>query len=392
MTEQPAVWSDTDPLMTAIAAAVYEQCASHPERSLTVDDPRNIAAVAATVARQVLGTTTETDTTPAAAEQKPEDHPGAELFAQLRRAGLDPDTAHKRIYAYAAMVLRQDKAIAPEPAPADRAAGLREAVEVAVRAARACGDSETGQYAASIAAGIGRELRRMADEAQQPTPTEAEAHPAEHTGAAELHDPLATEWIPSRRYVTRDRAVADLQHGRAIGPTWKDGTPTQRRLVRGDDHVHRRAHPRLDRGRARGGLPRAPQPPRAALPGTRRAVARTRPRHVRRPARRRDLHIRAAVQPDVRPRRPDHPRLDRGAGRGHVVLSAILHRLRNHHRSDRARRRRPVCRCGRAHPGPRDETPAAPPPSAPSPNAQPPDRPDSPAKPRPAATSPTTRT
>ncbi|WP_329307479.1 hypothetical protein OG322_36015 [Streptomyces sp. NBC_01260] len=232
MTEQPAVWSDTDPLMTAIAAAVYEQCASHPERSLTVDDPRNIAAVAATVARQVLGTTTETDTTPAAAEQKPEDHPGAELFAQLRRAGLDPDTAHKRIYAYAAMVLRQDKAIAPEPAPADRAAGLREAVEVAVRAARACGDSETGQYAASIAAGIGRELRRMADEAQQPTPTEAAAHPAEHTWAAELHDPLATEWIPSRRYVTRDRAVADLQHGRAIGPTWKDGTPTQRRLVR----------------------------------------------------------------------------------------------------------------------------------------------------------------
>lgn len=47
-----------------------------------------------------------------------------------------------------------------------RAAVLREAAEVAVRAALGCGDSETGQYAASVAAGIARELRRLADEAQ----------------------------------------------------------------------------------------------------------------------------------------------------------------------------------------------------------------------------------
>jgi hypothetical protein len=60
------------------------------------------------------------------------------------------------------------------PEPADRAAILREAAEVAVRAARGCGDSETGQYAASVAAGIGKELRRMAGEAQQPE-TQAEA-------------------------------------------------------------------------------------------------------------------------------------------------------------------------------------------------------------------------
>ncbi|WP_327335907.1 hypothetical protein OG384_04535 [Streptomyces sp. NBC_01324] len=53
----PAVWSEGDPLMEAMAAAVYEQCASHPEQPLTVDDPRTIAAVAATVARLVLGTT-----------------------------------------------------------------------------------------------------------------------------------------------------------------------------------------------------------------------------------------------------------------------------------------------------------------------------------------------
>ncbi|WP_392838670.1 hypothetical protein [Streptomyces sp. LN500] len=48
---------------------------------------------------------------------------------------------------------------------APRAEVLNEASEVAVSAARACGDSETGQYAASVAAGIGKELRRMADEA-----------------------------------------------------------------------------------------------------------------------------------------------------------------------------------------------------------------------------------
>ncbi|WP_405506429.1 hypothetical protein OG323_06350 [Streptomyces cyaneofuscatus] len=50
-----AVWVDGDPLMEAMAAAVYEQCRTEP--SIVVDDPRNIAAVAATVARQLLGTT-----------------------------------------------------------------------------------------------------------------------------------------------------------------------------------------------------------------------------------------------------------------------------------------------------------------------------------------------
>jgi hypothetical protein len=42
----PAVWIDGDPLMEAIAAAVWEQCRTE-DTSLVVDDPRNIAAVAA---------------------------------------------------------------------------------------------------------------------------------------------------------------------------------------------------------------------------------------------------------------------------------------------------------------------------------------------------------
>lgn len=50
-------WVDGDPLMEAMAAAVYEQCGTDAVSSIVVDDPRNIAAVAATVARQLLGTT-----------------------------------------------------------------------------------------------------------------------------------------------------------------------------------------------------------------------------------------------------------------------------------------------------------------------------------------------
>ncbi|MFF9568456.1 hypothetical protein [Streptomyces sp. NPDC014685] len=57
-------------------------------------------------------------------------------------------------------------AVFPLPVPAlSRAEVLAEAAELAVRVARGCGDDEAGQYAASVAAGIGAELRRMAREA-----------------------------------------------------------------------------------------------------------------------------------------------------------------------------------------------------------------------------------
>lgn len=69
-----AVWSDGDPLMEALAAAVYEQCGTDPVSSIVVDDPRNIAAVAATVARQVLGTVTAPPETEAAPCPSPETH------------------------------------------------------------------------------------------------------------------------------------------------------------------------------------------------------------------------------------------------------------------------------------------------------------------------------
>jgi hypothetical protein len=48
-----AVWVDGDPLMEAIAAAVWEHCDTSGGHSIVTDDPRNIAAVAAHVARAV---------------------------------------------------------------------------------------------------------------------------------------------------------------------------------------------------------------------------------------------------------------------------------------------------------------------------------------------------
>lgn len=51
-----AVWVDGDPLMEAIAAAVWERCARDDADmpQLVLDDPRNIAAAAASVARAVI--------------------------------------------------------------------------------------------------------------------------------------------------------------------------------------------------------------------------------------------------------------------------------------------------------------------------------------------------
>jgi hypothetical protein len=113
-------------------------------------------------------------------------------------------------------------AVLPDPA-ADRAAILTEGADEL--------DAYIARYRSpSIANWTGAVafLRRLAAEVQPTT----EAHPAEHSWRAELHDPLANEWAPGTRYVGRDRAVNALAHARSVGPTWRDGTPTRRRLVR----------------------------------------------------------------------------------------------------------------------------------------------------------------
>lgn len=71
---------------------------------------------------------------------------------------------------------------------APRVEVLNEAAEVAVRFARACGDSEAGQYAASVAARIGAELRLMAAAGQAPAPqpeTAPDFYQPGHTYAAQ---------------------------------------------------------------------------------------------------------------------------------------------------------------------------------------------------------------
>lgn len=54
MTDQkPAEWIDGEPLMEAVASAVHDRC-EHHDSGLVIDDPRNIAAVAAPIARAQL--------------------------------------------------------------------------------------------------------------------------------------------------------------------------------------------------------------------------------------------------------------------------------------------------------------------------------------------------
>ncbi|MGW5989468.1 hypothetical protein ACWFRT_13820 [Streptomyces anulatus] len=168
-----AVWVDGDPLMEAMAAAVYEQCRTEP--SIVVDDPRNIAAVAATVARQLLGTTT-------AEGAEPTDR--------------DVVEAHELALGFA---------LAAPPAPADRAAVLREA-------AKAVDNTEFPDEYVDLfdngARWASRLLRRLADGA-----------------AAGVQPPTTSETEPARRLTPRehDRAWHAIE-GSAGEPGADPGT------------------------------------------------------------------------------------------------------------------------------------------------------------------------
>ncbi|MFF7142298.1 hypothetical protein ACFZB5_13750 [Streptomyces nodosus] len=148
-----------------------------------------------------------------------------QLGAEILRAGL-AEAEVERMRAERAAVLREE---------ADRIDATRAQFPIAVQNGITWATAELRRHAAECPQcgttgacnGGPCPLRRLADEAQS-----AEAHPAEHTWAAELYDPVAEEWVPGTRYTVRDRAVNHLAHAAAIGPKWKDGTPTQRRLVR----------------------------------------------------------------------------------------------------------------------------------------------------------------
>lgn len=106
---------------------------------------------------------------------------------------LDATEAYRLAHAYRDEVLAEHRAQftmadARGIAASHRAAVLDDAAEVAHRAARACGDDEVGQYAASVAAGIGRELRRMAAEAREKSsPAGVDATPDNATVARRAH-------------------------------------------------------------------------------------------------------------------------------------------------------------------------------------------------------------
>ncbi|WP_406463008.1 hypothetical protein OHB07_16290 [Streptomyces sp. NBC_00111] len=198
----PAIWSDDDPLMQAIASTVYEQCGTDPVSSIVVDDPRNIAAVAATVARRILGTT-----------EQPPAHPA-------------PGMVTVRIPADQVPALLDDL-----PAWRDGWADVTKQVLRDVRAGGSVGQADTvvapervkhsGPATAFCVLCLSGEHERV-----------TEAYPAQHRWRTETYDYLADEWDQGTPYTERADALARHQVRERRFPTWEDGTPVQRRIVR----------------------------------------------------------------------------------------------------------------------------------------------------------------
>jgi hypothetical protein len=130
-----------------------------------------------------------------------------------------------------------DTELAVLPASTDRAAVLREAADRYTKLAdqNEAYDREQGQLdeAARLQHRTVRDvavgLRRMADETPQP---ETQAQPPYHRWNVETRDAVADQWAPGTPITDHDKAVERYQHVTANWPTWKDGTPVERRLVR----------------------------------------------------------------------------------------------------------------------------------------------------------------
>jgi hypothetical protein len=187
-TTPPAVWVDGDLLMEAIAAAVWEQCRTDYPSSV-VDDPRNIAAVAATVARTLPASAVVPAADRAALSARlwkiAEHHivaewiccepvqPGHDLCAQgyaalgmVKTLLVDDDPG--KAWNPSAPLL--DAVLSVLPAPADRAAVRAEAFDEAAEKLAALPREKAvlaGESAWKDAAGIVRHMavqeRRMAN-------------------------------------------------------------------------------------------------------------------------------------------------------------------------------------------------------------------------------------
>jgi hypothetical protein len=200
----PAAWVDGDPLMEAIAAVVWEHCETDG-LSLVIDDPRNIAATAAAVAR--------------ASSSAPAD--GAELRDRIRRAvceaegfAWDSDMLEPDEYGEVA-----DAVLAVLPAPAETEFELRGTAEIRGAALTEAADFLRGMRLTGTAisveeieaalrrlAGEARDEREgqaetgtVADEAQQPAGAPCGCgHPVDEHSVYGCADGCACEWMPKR--------------------------------------------------------------------------------------------------------------------------------------------------------------------------------------------------
>ncbi|AWT42596.1 MULTISPECIES: hypothetical protein [Streptomyces] len=172
-TEPRPAWVDGDPLMEALASAVWEHCHTEQAPALVVDDPRNIAAAAATVARSAQ---------PADRADLRDRIAAALAREDAHNAGYD----HGFVGSYGADSETDgfvDAALAVLP-PVDRAAILREAAD---RIDRPDLPPDFVDQFDSGAHWATAELRRMAAEAQ---PAQPQTDEAQHTGGNAEDCPL----------------------------------------------------------------------------------------------------------------------------------------------------------------------------------------------------------
>lgn len=200
-TPAPAAWSDTDPLMQTVAAAVWEHCRTEGSSTI-VDDPRTIAAVAVAAVRGAAA---------------PADR--AAEVAQLRVDGERKD----REFATCERLLREAyEEIANLRRPANEAQQAETVEQDAIRRVRAVLETEAvvGRRALEYRGLMTAAL--MADEAQ----------PTQDLAAADNPTPL--RWGLNDVMWGDDDTVTVLLSGPNREPYWLELDPERAAVLRQD--------------------------------------------------------------------------------------------------------------------------------------------------------------
>ncbi|MFD8970512.1 hypothetical protein ACFV0C_36920 [Streptomyces sp. NPDC059568] len=203
------VWIDGDPTMEAIASAVWKQC--HTQGTVVADDPRNIAAAAVAAVRTAAGQPADR----AAVRQHI-----AEAFA---RYDWNVAPAFRSVNPNADHYGLADAVLAVLPEPVDGAAVLREAADYLLARCPYLGRDDALRKCPCVAV---EELRRLADEAQQPTtddacrPVEVDGVPVRVRGRGEFTERDAAFFgeivrAAKRRY--------EAEHAQPDAPEQPDG-------------------------------------------------------------------------------------------------------------------------------------------------------------------------